>query len=212
MEQHHLHPRRLILKLTQNLTLKKITLIQSLVRTLIAKKLRKQLLIAQELYVTETNYVEVLRVIKEIFLSPAIAIRLSLQTTPEALSQIWITEEETDIIFYRIETIFLFHKKFLHKLQSRARDWEEFEKHGVSELFMENKSGFIEQYSGYVNNYNAALSTLGHKRKTCAKFSEFIIECEANPVCKYEDLESLLIAPVQRIPRYGLFFKRFTQT
>eukprot|EP01088_Endostelium_zonatum_P000478 TRINITY_DN1072_c5_g1_i1.p1 TRINITY_DN1072_c5_g1~~TRINITY_DN1072_c5_g1_i1.p1 ORF type:complete len:930 (-),score=308.97 TRINITY_DN1072_c5_g1_i1:444-3233(-) len=189
--------------------LSKIILIQSYWRMYLAKKLKKQLLKAQELVVTESNYVEVLRKIKQIFLEPAQTIRVSVQldSSNNSLSNNWITEEECDIIFYEIQPLYNFHRDLYKKLSQRVKDWQEFDRVGVSEFFTENKPKFIQHYSGYVNNYNAALDMLSAKRRTCSRFAEFIKTCEANPECKYEDLQSLLIAPVQRVPRYGLILK-----
>ncbi len=75
----------------------------------------------------------------------------------------------------------------------------------------------MKLYTLYVNNYEKAALTLQHikKRDTSglkenkenwSRFVEFLEKVYATcPQCKQGgDLESFLINPIQRIPRYGL--------
>jgi len=76
----------------------------------------------------------------------------------------------------------------------------------VSDLFL-HQAEFLEVYSKYINNYDNALSTLIKCKQENKHFEEFIRRCEARPECNYEDLQSFLIGPIQRMPRYLMMLK-----
>ncbi len=59
----------------------------------------------------------------------------------------------------------------------------------------------LRLYSGYVRNFEQANKTLAQCRENAA-FVELLTECEAN--AKGLQLESYLIMPVQRLPRYQM--------
>jgi len=58
-----------------------------------------------------------------------------------------------------------------------------------------------------MNNYNTAVSTLQSTRQRIAEFDKFIQTAENSPECKFCDVESFLIEPVQRLPRYEILLK-----
>jgi hypothetical protein len=65
----------------------------------------------------------------------------------------------------------------------------------------------LDLYSAYANNYQTALAKLSECRQSCKAFADFV---ELNlarvqlPKGIAGDLPSLLITPVQRVPRYLL--------
>ena len=67
---------------------------------------------------------------------------------------------------------------------------------------------FLKMYTQYVNNHEGASRTLNEmivkKRK---KFVPFCETAGADPRCKGNALQSLLIMPVQRVPRYKLLLQ-----
>jgi protein subunit release factor A len=66
------------------------------------------------------------------------------------------------------------------------------------------QTDFLRLYSTYVNNYPAAIQTLQERRQECPQFAQFLHKIEQKPECGYQDLQSLLIQPIQRIPRYEM--------
>lgn len=66
------------------------------------------------------------------------------------------------------------------------------------------KTDFLKLYSTYVNNYPTALQTLNQMQQENQAFAQFIRRCEEKPECGFQDLPSLLIQPIQRIPRYEM--------
>lgn len=68
------------------------------------------------------------------------------------------------------------------------------------------QSSSFKQYSGYMNGYSTAsqiisrLSSIGVR----PAFTSWLAAAEADPSCAGQTLPSLMIMPVQRLPRYGL--------
>lgn len=60
-------------------------------------------------------------------------------------------------------------------------------------------------YIDYTNNYTLALTTLEEKCKN-ARLAAFLEQCRVESSIKA--LESLLIMPIQRVPRYELLLKQ----
>lgn len=65
----------------------------------------------------------------------------------------------------------------------------------------------MKTYSTYINNFDNSALTIGKLRKSNKKFSKFCDKQVENPESRGQTLESLLIMPVQRIPRYILLLR-----
>jgi hypothetical protein len=48
------------------------------------------------------------------------------------------------------------------------------------------------------------MQTLHQLQAENPQFAQFLHRCEEKPECSYQDLHSLLIQPIQRIPRYEM--------
>eukprot|EP01051_Picozoa_sp_SAG22_P011905 SAG22_NODE_1186_length_5219_cov_345.307227_4_plen_103_part_00 len=55
-----------------------------------------------------------------------------------------------------------------------------------------------------MSNYNNALSTISKLRRKNADFRSYVEQAAADPEMGGGDLETLLIRPIQRIPRYEM--------
>lgn len=65
----------------------------------------------------------------------------------------------------------------------------------------------MKVYTQYVKDYDLGLATLLHLQKKNSKFVHFLQEAKENPLCEGKDLQTFLIMPVQRIPRYELLLR-----
>lgn len=70
---------------------------------------------------------------------------------------------------------------------------------------------FLLLYPLYVNNFDLAAATLKKHKANNAEFAEFVHSRERRPEMKLQDVESLLLMPVQRIPQYTLLIQVFCQ-
>ena len=62
------------------------------------------------------------------------------------------------------------------------------------------------RYSEYASNHSAAMQVLSRLSDN-SKFTSFLAKASQNPLCRGHTLESLLILPIQRIPRYRLLLQ-----
>ncbi len=152
-------------------TLKKIILIQKHARGLIARRLRKQLLIAKELYVTEENYVKALGIVVDIFCMPLLARYDECEKKGIRLLQ---RRSDIGAIFSVIDKLYVNHRAFLSVLQERVRDWEVFAKRCVGDIFIRH-TAFFDLYEVYINNYEVSMATLGRCKEE-PLFTQFIHE------------------------------------
>jgi ankyrin repeat protein len=59
-------------------------------------------------------------------------------------------------------------------------------------------------YTQYINNQDRALDTLSELRQKNKKFAKFLQKQQRDPRCHGNHIDSFLILPVQRVPRYKL--------
>uniref|UniRef100_A0A6A7FX74 T-lymphoma invasion and metastasis-inducing protein 2-like n=1 Tax=Hirondellea gigas TaxID=1518452 RepID=A0A6A7FX74_9CRUS len=72
----------------------------------------------------------------------------------------------------------------------------------VGEAFL-HIAPFLKTYASYASNYQHSLNLIEEHRKSCTKLHKFLKSTESRPEVQCL-LVSLLIAPVQRVPRYTL--------
>eukprot|EP01133_Synstelium_polycarpum_P007878 gene7878-9248_t len=72
----------------------------------------------------------------------------------------------------------------------------------LSEIFNKHRANF-KIYSAYIVAFDNIMSTMTRLRKK-SSFVAFLDKCRSDPKSNNQDLNSLLIMPVQRLPRYVL--------
>lgn len=178
-------------------TLVKIILIQKLIRAYRARMLKRRLLVAHELMVTEEHYVKALSVLCRFFYEPLLALSKSDNKEAAPLK----STEDVESIFSVVAKLYIHHQEFSKYLRERVLDFDLFASKSLGDLFIQH-TAFFELYSGYINNYDNSLATVQRCKKEIPKFFQFVEEAEAREECEYADLSSFLIQPIQRIPRY----------
>ncbi len=152
--------------------IRRVVLIQSRFRALRARKLRKKLLIAHELYNTEKNYVQALSVAVNVFYFPLLMMQERKQPSDQPFFE---TKDEIDAIFSVIDKLHVYHTQFLEILKERILDWEVFEAKSLGDIFLE-KTNFFELYRIYINNYDHSIRTLNYCKDEVPNFEKFIIQ------------------------------------
>ena len=180
--------------------IRQIVLIQRFFRRVLREKRTRQerlsVKIIDELIETEEVYVRSLQTLIDTFHSPLLA--LSKQKYPLA------SPEEVKQIFSEIVVIQLYNQNFLADLCQRkaVQEGTPWMKRKYGDI-IDNITQFLRSYTAYYNNYHAALTTLA-KCTERPKFKEWLEKKEQEAG---EGLTSLLIRPIQRVPKYVLLLR-----
>eukprot|EP00339_Tiarina_fusa_P026170 CAMPEP_0117011394 /NCGR_PEP_ID=MMETSP0472-20121206/9802_1 /TAXON_ID=693140 ORGANISM="Tiarina fusus, Strain LIS" /NCGR_SAMPLE_ID=MMETSP0472 /ASSEMBLY_ACC=CAM_ASM_000603 /LENGTH=613 /DNA_ID=CAMNT_0004714175 /DNA_START=159 /DNA_END=2000 /DNA_ORIENTATION=- len=142
-----------------------------------------------ELLSTETTFVNILTFMVEKFLQPM-------------RDQQIVDETALRAVFANVESILMLNKTLLDETAERMANWGLEVK--IGDVFLKITE-FLKVYIDYVKNYENALQTLTDLKKENGALRKFLKvqmrQCDGHT---YETLESFLITPVQRIPRYNL--------
>jgi len=147
---------------------------------------QQRMKIAQEIYTTEVTYVEALETACNKYYK-------SLMNA--ARSDPTISVENIKLIFGNIEQILPLNKKFLEDLEQRVKAWTATSLLG--DLFLKY-APFLKLYGTYSKGYDSAIEALNKVADT----QWFNAHTDGKL-----KVESVLITPVQRIPRYTLLLE-----
>eukprot|EP01135_Chromosphaera_perkinsii_P003416 Nk52_evm40s242 gene=Nk52_evmTU40s242 len=116
-----------------------------------------------------------------------------------------LSKEKLRCIVSIWEVILNFHRKaLLPQLQLQLERWGPSSRMG--RVFIENVD-FMRSYVMYVNNFEAAVQCLQECKRKSPSFLAFVRDCEKSERFNKLSLESYLIMPVQRLPRYILLLQ-----
>lgn len=151
----------------------------------------------EEICSTETTYAATLLLVRDQFLVP---FRAEASRGKDGL----LSLEDVRIIFSDVEVILNYSQSLLEELKPRVLVWRN-DTSTLGDIFLKI-SHFLKTYQPYVVNYGASMSSL---QKCCKdpRFSTLLRQLESDPRCKNGSLQSFLITPIQRIPRYMLLLK-----
>lgn len=149
----------------------------------IIKKTKKEKLLS-EITETEECYVAQLEVILEFFIKPTLEKKL-------------LAPEHFETLFGNIKTIYKINKELLTELRKGNNH--------VAEAFSKIAPLF-KCYSFYASGYKRSLELLQNCHKRNVKFAKFLEMQETRPEVQSK-LSALLIAPIQRVPRYKLLLQ-----
>lgn len=148
--------------------------------------------VAQEIVDTEVSYLKSLETALTVFLRPL----EKAGSDPEAAV---LSKDQITTMFSNLETLYQLNSRFRDTLRKRREEeWEANPQMG--DLFLDF-APYFKMYTLYINNHEAATKLLSSLAKD-AKFSTFMAETHSSV-----PLASLLIEPVQRVPRYKLLLE-----
>ena len=109
---------------------------------------------------------------------------------------------EIDGQFGELEAIVVLHTDLAHRLTTAHNDGTL----AVGAVLLEICPQF-GIYKGYLKCFEKALIKRGKLLTSNRKFADYLVEAKSDPRCQGFTMESLLIEPVQRIPRYRLLLE-----
>ena len=174
-----------------------------------AREQRRQK-IADEILSTERSYTGFLKAIVTCWLKP-------LEEAADSSNTI-IDHKQIKTLFSNIKSLYEFHLRFLASLEECAGNSADGStgpapsptsavKPGAYGALFHKFSPFFKMYTDYVNNHNEAtilLDNLHNNANKFKKFAAFEAQAVLKEDCRGMGLASLLIMPVQRVPRYKL--------
>ncbi|CAD8208908.1 unnamed protein product [Paramecium octaurelia] len=113
-----------------------------------------------------------------------------------------LTEAQSKQLFRNLKQIYLLNKQFLFEISER---FSNFNQHTCFGKIFDKYVQFFKIYFEYTSGFSIeVVSTL---RNEIPKLNDFILELEEADIFKGGNLESYLIKPVQRLPKYVLLLK-----
>lgn len=114
-------------------------------------------------------------------------------------------------IFSNLEDILLVNRELLAQLRDRVEGDDASARDRVGDIFL-NMSFALKIYSKYIGDYDTARQTLAEVEAN-PRFAAFVegVEERTRESLKNQKLGSLMIMPVQRIPRYELLLRELVK-
>ncbi|KAL6075687.1 RhoGEF domain containing protein [Balamuthia mandrillaris] len=153
----------------------------------------KRTKIAREIYNSEKAYVNNLRTVVEFFIKPL-----------KLAGPVLLSNANRKALFSEWEVILGYQSELLHDLEERMAEWS-FDQ-CLGDIFKRMVS-FMKVYTSYVNQYDKAIMLLAKLKAQKEDFRAYIHYLERRRECNRNNLNSFLIMPVQRIPRYVLLLR-----
>ncbi|XP_054163631.1 rho guanine nucleotide exchange factor 17-like [Oppia nitens] len=150
--------------------------------------------IVGELYDTEKSFCEQLRHLLEKYSKPL--------TESLIIDVVFV-----DVIFGRIPAILAIHSRFLEELRRRIADWTP-ESRTVGDLFgLFDEPVCRETYLSFVDNWTQSKQLVKSLLRDKPSFGRFLTDASREHRSKLS-LDELMIAVIQRIPRFELLLKQ----
>ncbi|XP_015270743.1 PREDICTED: protein ECT2 isoform X2 [Gekko japonicus] len=150
--------------------------------------------VAKELYQTESNYVDILTTIIQVFQVP-------LEKEGQLGGPI-LAPEEIKTIFGSIPDILDVHIKIKEDLEDLMIHWTESKSIGA--IILKYSKDLLKTYPPFVNFFEMSKETITKCEKQKPRFHAFLKINQAKPECGRQSLAELLIRPVQRLPSVAL--------
>ncbi|XP_061540617.1 protein ECT2 isoform X2 [Phycodurus eques] len=150
--------------------------------------------VSKELFQTESNYVDILNTVLQIF-------KLPLEKDGQVGGPI-LAPEEIKTIFGSIPDIYEVHTKIKSDLEDLLRAWSE--EKSVGDIILKYSKELVKAYPPFVNFFEMSKDTIIRCEKQKPRFHAFLKINQAKPECGRQALVELLIRPVQRLPSVAL--------
>lgn len=159
------------------------------------KSLSARQKVVRELYATERSYLNNLKTLVKVYVSP---LRLDARSITPMLNL-----DEVHALFSDVEAVLRISEKVYGDM-TIYMERGKLDEH-IGSMFS-SLAPLFKLYTSYVNSHHRALETHRMLLERPA-FKAFCLRCETLPECASCSLDSYLILPVQRVPRYELLLK-----
>ncbi|XP_060236208.1 epithelial cell-transforming sequence 2 oncogene-like [Meriones unguiculatus] len=160
-------------------------------RKLQMDSVKKRTQVVRELVQSERRYVQMLEIVRDVYIRP---LRAALSSNRAILSAANI-----HIIFSDTLRILNLNREFLDNLKDRLQEWSP--AHCVGEIFIKFGSQ-LNTYTNFFNNYPVVLKTIEKCREMTPAFRAFLKRHDKTIVTKMLSLPELLLYPSRRFEEY----------
>ncbi|XP_068599492.1 protein ECT2 [Brachionichthys hirsutus] len=150
--------------------------------------------VSKELYQTESNYVDILGTVLQLF-------KLPLEREGQVGGPI-LAQEEMKTIFGSIPDIYEVHTRIKNDLRELLTDWSE--NRSVGNVILKYSKELVKAYPPFVNFFEMSKDAIVRCEKQKPRFHAFLKINQCKPECGRQTLVELLIRPVQRLPSVAL--------
>nr|XP_040040799.1 protein ECT2 isoform X3 [Gasterosteus aculeatus aculeatus] len=150
--------------------------------------------VSKELYQTESNYVDILSTILQLF-------KIPLEKEGQVGGPI-LAQEEMKNIFGSIPEIYDVHTRIKSNLEELLTDWSEDK--SVGDIILKYSKELVKAYPPFVNFFEMSKDTIVRCERQKPRFHAFLKINQSRPECGRQTLVELLIRPVQRLPSVAL--------
>ena len=175
----------------------------SIDKTQMSKKDIKTQEVINELIHTEQKHVRNLKIMKHHFYVP---IKVNM----------YLTEEERNILFPNLEEVLELHTDFNNKLKKLRKEHSVIPVDELTNIILEQFKGeqgekFQHACARFCENQGQAMKLLQQKLKNSDKFNQFITNAENHVICRKLQLKDFIPTEVQRLVKYRLLFHELTK-
>ncbi|XP_046713827.1 protein ECT2 isoform X3 [Silurus meridionalis] len=150
--------------------------------------------VSKELYQTESNYVDILATVLQLFKYP-------LEKEGQVGGPI-LAQEEIKTIFGSIPDIYEVHTRIKADLEELVMNWSEYK--SVGDIILKYSGELVKAYPPFVNFFEMSKETIVKCEKQKPRFHAFLKINQSKPECGRQTLVELMIRPVQRLPSVAL--------
>lgn len=152
--------------------------------------------IVKEIALTEESYVRSLETILEVYSKPL--------TKMSEESEMILTSSEIQKVFNNVQVLFTFNSYFLNNLRQREEAFDA-RTTRIGDVFLQF-APFFRMYSQYATNFEEVPSYVAELTRSNSRFASFLQTAQTESKNSL-GLVSLLVMPIQRIPRYKLLLE-----
>lgn len=143
-----------------------------------------------ELVQTETNYVNILQIILDVFKKPL--------EDPKMIGGQLVNQTELKIMFGNVLPIYEVHSRMLAEFAAAIHHWRD--DFTVGTVYLRYANDLLKAYPPFINFFEESKRTILECDKNNPRFHAFLKVCQSKPECRRQTLAELMIRPVQRLP------------
>jgi CII-binding regulator of phage lambda lysogenization HflD len=114
-----------------------------------------------------------------------------------------LLEKEHKIVFYNLKDLIVMHQIMLSSMVKESNKVNGC----IAQVFLIYKDEILDHYAAYSTNFKLGLQTLTERISQSSSLKQYVNDPSLYQKCEKQSIHSLLLMPVQRVPRYILLLQ-----